>query len=99
MCYCREAGCEHVGLPTRPLSELMAEAELIEKWYKVIDEESFYYNMTGTLIAESPNTRLLEFNFDKWLGGVHRVMFYKNQTRMEYTFVGEESVKEIVISA
>lgn len=49
------------------------------KWYGVDCEGSFYDDMAGVLVAETPTTMVLEFNLVKELGGKQRVQFFKDQ--------------------
>ncbi|WP_156479518.1 hypothetical protein [Alkalihalobacillus trypoxylicola] len=54
-----------------------------EKYFEVIND-SFY--MVGQLIMESPKTYLLQFNLSPKLGGLHKVMFFKEEVR-EFSMV------------
>lgn len=49
------------------------------KWYAVDLEESFYDDMVGKLVAETPKTMILEFSLVNKLGGLQRVQFYKDK--------------------
>ena len=49
------------------------------KWYTVNLEESFYDDMTGRMVGETPKTLILEFKMSSGLGGVQTVQFWKRQ--------------------
>lgn len=50
-----------------------------EQWFRVSEDFSFYDDMVGKLVEEFDKTYLLEFKMGPKLGGVQKVMFYKQQ--------------------
>jgi len=51
--------------------------------YKVKDELNGYYKAKGKQVLENRGRVLLEIEYPKELGGIHRVMFYKHQLELQ----------------
>lgn len=51
--------------------------------YRVVEESSFYHDMVGKLVYETPKTKILEFDLSSLLGGLQRVQFFNHQVCLE----------------
>jgi RNase P/RNase MRP subunit p29 len=54
---------------------------MIGKEVQVINN-SFYNGMTGRIVLEAENDYLVEFKFNSFFGGLHRVMIFKNEVEV-----------------
>lgn len=52
---------------------------MIGKSFQVYLEDNFYDSMVGKVVFETDKTYLIEFKLNNFLGGPHRVMFFKDQ--------------------